>query len=68
VRGPEQRRGWLDTLLIQLEPVYAHILQQYNQVLRQRNAFKAATTRNTPVLDQTEFALWNAQLATTGSR
>ncbi|HEY9656466.1 MAG TPA: AAA family ATPase [Crinalium sp.] len=36
--GPEQRRNWLDGLLIQLEPVYAHILQQYNQVLRQRNA------------------------------
>ena len=36
--GPEQRRNWLDALLIQLEPVYAHILQQYNQVLRQRNA------------------------------
>ncbi len=37
--GPEQRRNWVDTLLIQLEPVYAYILQQYNQVLRQRNAF-----------------------------
>ncbi|MGL5080594.1 MAG: DNA replication/repair protein RecF [Microcoleaceae cyanobacterium] len=39
VRGsPEHRRNWLDRLLIQLEPFYAHILQQYNQVLRQRNA------------------------------
>lgn len=37
--GPEQRRHWLDSLLIQLEPVYAAILQQYNQVLRQRNAW-----------------------------
>ncbi|MFM7786628.1 MAG: AAA family ATPase, partial [Microcystis panniformis] len=36
--GPEARRDWLDTLLIQLEPLYVHILQQYNQVLRQRNA------------------------------
>ncbi|MBD2020242.1 DNA replication/repair protein RecF, partial [Leptolyngbya sp. FACHB-36] len=36
--GPEQRRTWLDSLLIQLEPVYAYILQQYNQILRQRNA------------------------------
>lgn len=36
--GPEQRRHWLDSLLIQLEPVYAYILQQYNQILRQRNA------------------------------
>ncbi len=36
--GPEQRRHWMDGLLIQLEPIYASILQQYNQVLRQRNA------------------------------
>jgi DNA replication and repair protein RecF len=39
VRGsPGERRNWLDTLLTQLEPVYAYILQQYNTVLRQRNA------------------------------
>ena len=39
VRGsPETRRSWLDTLLIQLEPVYASIINQYNKVLRQRNA------------------------------
>jgi DNA replication and repair protein RecF len=36
--GPEERRRWLDGLLIQLEPLYAYVLQQYNQVLKQRNA------------------------------
>lgn len=36
--GPEQRRAWLDSLLIQLEPIYAHVLQQYIHILRQRNA------------------------------
>jgi DNA replication and repair protein RecF len=36
--GPEQRRNWLDSLLIQLEPIYAHVLQQYTHILRQRNA------------------------------
>ena len=36
--GPEGRRNWIDRLVIQLEPIYAHILQQYNQILRQRNA------------------------------
>ena len=64
--GPEQRRVWIDTLLIQLEPVYAYILQQYNQVLRQRNAFlkkEQATGSRQEVL-----AVWDAQLATTGSR
>ncbi len=64
-----RRRNWLDTLLIQLEPVYAHILQQYNHVLRQRNAF---LKRHVETLDATslhsELAVWDAQLATTGTR
>jgi DNA replication and repair protein RecF len=67
--GPEVRRNWLDTLLIQLEPVYAHILQQYNHVLRQRNAF---LKHHVETLDATslhsELAVWDAQLATTGTR
>lgn len=70
VRGnPEGRRHWLDTLLIQLEPVYAHILQQYNQVLRQRNAFlkRNLETLHTTSL-QSELAVWDAQLATAGTR
>lgn len=70
VRGaPEKRRSWLDTILMQIEPIYAHILQQYNQVLRQRNALlkrlqHEASTDNF----HEELALWDAQLATTGSR
>ncbi|MHC5727894.1 MAG: DNA replication/repair protein RecF [Nostoc sp.] len=67
--GPEGRRNWLDTLLIQLEPVYAHILQQYNHVLRQRNAFlkRHIETLHATSLDS-ELAVWDAQLATTGTR
>ncbi|QLE56754.1 DNA replication/repair protein RecF [Nostoc sp. TCL26-01] len=83
VRGsPEVRRNWLDTLLIQLEPVYAHILQQYNQVLRQRNAYlkqtqnpplpthpSALTPQHSPLSTQhSPLALWDAQLVTTGTR
>ena len=73
--GPEQRRSWIDTLLIQLEPVYAYILQQYNQVLRQRNAFlkrSQESGRGEPAGRsyhvESELAVWNTQLATTGSR
>lgn len=79
--GPDQRRQWLDALLIQLEPIYAHVLQQYNQVLRQRNALLkeqlksrlknqnllTATSASVPV-SPSEIALWDAQLAVTGSR
>jgi DNA replication and repair protein RecF len=108
VRGtPEKRRNWLDTILTQIEPVYAHVLHQYNQVLRQRNAllktlqshrftknnipisteFLGLSTspdvadsedfansrnlnnlNNSPSNFRDELALWDAQLATTGSR
>lgn len=75
--GPEVRRNWLDRLLVQLEPVYAHILQQYNQVLRQRNALLkqirqqkivAETSGSLYSIPTQELALWDAQLATTGAR
>ncbi|MBD6616862.1 DNA replication/repair protein RecF [Komarekiella sp. 'clone 1'] len=68
--GPEGRRNWLDTLLIQLEPVYAYILQQYNQVLRQRNAFlkRHVETLHATSLHSEQLAVWDAQLATTGTR
>ncbi|HEY9904519.1 MAG TPA: DNA replication/repair protein RecF [Candidatus Sericytochromatia bacterium] len=78
VRGaPERRRNWLDSILIQLEPIYAHILQQYNQVLRQRNALikKIRVSKAEGRIDESlstdydsQLALWDAQLATAGSR
>ncbi|CEJ44687.1 DNA replication/repair protein RecF [Umezakia ovalisporum] len=77
VRGsPEHRRHWLDTLLIQLEPIYAHILQQYNQVLRQRNADFKKTANSAVSTVQAKnrlrpnstLAIWDAQLVTTGTK
>jgi len=77
VRGaPERRRHWLDAILTQLEPIYAYILQQYNQILRQRNALlkkirrqEMEGTDELPYQDQVDqLALWDAQLATAGSR
>lgn len=79
VRGsPERRRNWLDSILTQLEPIYAYILQQYNQVLRQRNALLKTMrkqqedgTKNGVLSSkqpQAELSLWDAQLATAGSR
>ena len=76
VRGaPDSRRSWLDGLLIQLEPVYSSILQQYNQVLRQRNALlkKIRAVRQDESLGTVEnfepqLRLWDEQLASAGSR
>lgn len=69
--GPENRRHWLDRLLVQLEPIYAYILQQYHQVLKQRNALLKQIRQhsdNVSVTFQSELALWDAQLAVTGTR
>ena len=76
VRGaPESRRSWIDGLLIQLEPVYAHMLQQYNQVLRQRNALLKTIRQQEQEKqlgiakeDLAQLQLWDEQLAATGSR
>ena len=79
VRGaPDSRRSWIDSLLIQLEPIYSSILQQYNQVLRQRNALLKRiriVKQQTPDESdsfvynyQSQLKLWNEQLAAAGSR
>lgn len=76
VRGaPESRRSWIDGLLTQLEPVYSHMLQQYNQVLRQRNALlktiRQQEQEKQSGIDKEHLAqlqLWDEQLAATGSR
>ncbi|MGB3612760.1 MAG: DNA replication/repair protein RecF, partial [Elainellaceae cyanobacterium] len=69
VRGsPSGRRRWLDTLLMQLEPVYAYILQQYHQILKQRNALLKQSAGK-PMQDiAPQMALWDAQLAAAGTR
>ncbi|MEM6838238.1 MAG: DNA replication/repair protein RecF [Cyanobacteria bacterium P01_C01_bin.120] len=63
--GPGERRTWLDTLLMQLEPVYAYILGQYQQALKQRNAL---LKQDDPPADGAQLALWDAQLAALGTR
>lgn len=76
VRGsPEYRRNWVDNLLVQLEPVYAYLIKQYNQVLRQRNAllkiFKKQGIINYLDLtksSQLELTLWDNKLVETACR
>jgi DNA replication and repair protein RecF len=76
--GPECRRNWLDTLLVQLEPIYAHILHDFHKVLRQRNALlkdirqqqTAASESQTTKSDRdfSQLELWDKQLAEIGAR
>ena len=65
--GPDCRRSWIDGLLVQLEPIYAHILQQYNHILRQRNA-RLKTIKAGEQSASDDLVLWDAQLAVAGSR
>jgi DNA replication and repair protein RecF len=65
VRGaPERRRLWLDGMLVQVEPVYGHILHSYQQVLRQRNALLKQGVEQE--ISSEELELWNQQLVSTG--
>lgn len=73
--GPECRRNWLDNLLVQLEPIYAYILQQYDRVLRQRNALLKEMLKQEQPIEKiqtrdylAQLELWDRQLAETGSR
>ena len=67
--GPAERREWLDRVLLQLEPVYAHLSQQYQHILKQRNALlKKHRKDDAPPLDQSQLDLWNQQLAAMGVR
>jgi DNA replication and repair protein RecF len=75
VRGaPDCRRQWLDTLLTQLEPLYAHILGQYQHILKQRNALLKTFRQQTEmgespqVEQQNNLALWDQQLVEMGTR
>ncbi|MEN9240415.1 MAG: DNA replication/repair protein RecF, partial [Thermostichales cyanobacterium SZTDM-1c_bins_54] len=64
VRGnPEYRRSWLDRVLIQLEPVYGQIREDYARTLRQRNALLKSESRDPEVL-----LVWNQALIKTGMR
>lgn len=54
--SPASRRKFLDILISQLRPNYAHLLAEYNKVLEQRNAM--LKSRNTETIE-----IWDEQLA-----
>ncbi len=73
--GPEARRHWLDGVLLQLEPLYSDLLEQYRQILKQRNALlkqdpkdPGPSLRGATGDRASQMAFWDAQLATLGSR
>jgi len=63
VRGSaSQRRTFLDMELSQLLPTYLHALQQYREIVRQRNELLRQ-----PKLDEAQLDAWDLQLAKHGA-
>ena len=59
--SPASRRKFLDILISQLRPNYAHLLSEYNKVLDQRNAMLKSHKLDT-------IDIWNEQLASFGEK
>lgn len=70
VRGsPDHRRSWVDNLLLQLEPVYGHIIKEYNHILKQRNTLLKQIKKqgishgnNLPQSLSLELSIWEDKL------
>lgn len=64
VRGePEQRRGFLDTIMVSRYPRLAGVKAEYDRVLRQRNALLKS-----PEPDDFTLEVWDSQLAALGGQ
>ena len=62
-RGPDQRRGFLDDVAVQLAPT-AHLDQsEFDRALRQRNAFLKQR-----VEDELTLSVWDERLAVAGGK
>lgn len=66
-RDPSTRRAFLNELAVQLRPSYYQTLQDYERVLKQRNAL-LKSARGKSSVDLSTLDLWNEQLVITGAK
>lgn len=66
-RDPSTRRAFLNDLAVQLRPSYYQTLQDYERVLKQRNAL-LKSARGKSSVDLSTLDLWNEQLVSIGSK
>ncbi|GAA4913955.1 DNA replication/repair protein RecF [Nesterenkonia rhizosphaerae] len=67
--SPQVRRRLLDTLAVQLQPALGRVRQDYEKVLRQRNALlKSIRHEGFTSTHESTLAVWDMQLADTGAR
>ncbi|MGI6552405.1 MAG: DNA replication/repair protein RecF [Bacillota bacterium] len=60
--GPEQRRRFLNQLLMQISPIYYDNLLGYHRILYQRNSLLKKEK-----IDQKELEIWDEQLSSLGA-
>ena len=63
--GPEQRRRFLNQLLVQVQPGYARALSGLRRILEQRNSLLKRVAAGEETADMLE--VWNDELVRTGS-
>lgn len=67
--SPEGRRRFLDALAVQLRPALGAVRQDYEKVLRQRNALlKSIRHQGFSPTHESTLAVWDQQLSAAGSR
>ncbi len=60
--GPSERRNYLDVAISQLYPLYLKSLQNYNRILKQRNALLRAAEEDPRAFRETQ-EMWSLPLA-----
>ena len=72
VKGdPQERRAYLDDLLVQRQPRYAGVIADFDRVLRQRGALLRGVAKKggrPDDADHATLAVWDEQLATYGGQ
>jgi DNA replication and repair protein RecF len=63
-RGPEQRRDFLDDLLVRSTPGYKALLSRYKRALTQRNSL----LKQGPLAGKSQLFAWNIRLSELGSK
>ena len=66
--GPALRRGYLDQLLVQLDPRHDAVRAEYERALRQRNALLKQTRGRLDEAAEVTLEVWDTKLVQAGER
>ena len=64
----QERRDWLDQVLVKLRPGFAEVVSQYEKIVQQRNKLLRLCFERGQAPDEEEIKVWDIQLARVGAR